>query len=119
MMNAFKPCCLTGRCFMKGPYQRLKWDLRRLWECPVCKRQDRTAGTVTFRHCPCQMQKLDGQPVVMKLVEDEPPHFRPLVPHHHAPLAANASDPALVSDIDDQQSSEQPSSSTGQPEQRT
>jgi hypothetical protein len=55
---------------MKGPYERLKYDLRRLWECPVCKRRERTAGTVTFRHCACQIQKLDGKPVVMTLVAD-------------------------------------------------
>jgi hypothetical protein len=55
---------------MKGPYERLKFDFRRLWECPVCKRRERTDGSVTFRHCPCQMQKLDGKPVVMSLVAD-------------------------------------------------
>jgi len=55
---------------MRGPYERLKYDLRRVWECPVCKRRERTAGSVTFRHCLCQMQQLEGQPVVMKLVED-------------------------------------------------
>src|SRR2546423_38957 len=55
---------------MKGPHERLKYDLRRVWECPVCKRRERTAGTVTYRHCQCRMKQLDGQPVVMKLVED-------------------------------------------------
>ena len=55
---------------MKGPYERLKYDLRRVWECPVCKRRERTAGTVTYRHCQCRMKQVDGQPVVMKLVED-------------------------------------------------
>jgi hypothetical protein len=55
---------------MKGPYERLKYDLRRVWECPACQRRERTAGTVTFRHCGCRMKQVDGQPVVMKLVED-------------------------------------------------
>jgi hypothetical protein len=55
---------------MRGPHERLKYDLRRVWECPVCKRRERTAGTVTFRHCNCRMKQVDGQPVVMKLVED-------------------------------------------------
>ena len=91
---------------MKGPYQRLKWDLRRLWECPVCKRRERTAGTVTFRHCPCQMQKLDGKPVVMKLVEDEPPHLRPLVPPHACPVAANVAELPLAGDSDQGTSAE-------------
>jgi hypothetical protein len=55
---------------MKGPYERLKYDLRRLWECPSCKRRERVSATVTFRHCLCQMKQLDGQPVVMKLIAD-------------------------------------------------
>jgi len=55
---------------MKGPYERLKYDLRRVWECPACKRRERTAPTITFRHCGCQMKQTDGQAVVMKLVVD-------------------------------------------------
>ena len=27
---------------MRGPYERLKYDLRRLWECPVCKHTNTT-----------------------------------------------------------------------------
>jgi hypothetical protein len=64
---------------MKGPQERLKYDLRRLWECPVCKRRERTAGTVTFRHCACQIQKLDGKPVVMKLVADGVQRLVPMI----------------------------------------
>lgn len=86
---------------MKGPFQRLKWDLRRGWECPVCQRRERTPGTATFRHCLCQMQKLDGKPIVMKLVEDEPPHLRPLLPTHRCPVAANASDASLLGPAED------------------
>jgi len=55
---------------MKGPHERLKYDLRRLWECPLCKHRERTPGSVTFRHCLCQMKQADGRPVVMKLLED-------------------------------------------------
>ena len=55
---------------MKGPSERVKYDLRRLWECPMCKRRERTSFTVTFRHCQCQMKQLDGKPVVMKLMAD-------------------------------------------------
>src|SRR6266404_1670407 len=46
---------------MKGPYERLKYDLRRVWECPACNRRERTVGGVTFRHCPCRMKQVDGQ----------------------------------------------------------
>ncbi len=55
---------------MKGPSERVKYDLRRLWECPVCKRRERTSFTVTFRHCGCQMKQLEGKPAVMKLLAD-------------------------------------------------
>jgi hypothetical protein len=85
-------------CNMKGPYQRLKFDLRRLWECPVCRRRERTAGTVTFRHCLCQIQQLDGKPVVMKLVADGVQRLvPPVVIEHEALVVADAS-PAAFSE---------------------
>jgi hypothetical protein len=64
---------------MKGPYERLKYDLRRLWECPVCKRRERTGGTITFRFCPCEAKKEGGQPVVMHLIADGPQRLVPPV----------------------------------------
>ncbi|MEX2026905.1 MAG: hypothetical protein WEH44_06380 [Pirellulaceae bacterium] len=54
---------------MKGPYERLKYDLRRLWECPQCQRRERTDGSVTFFLCACQT-KSGGQPIPMKLLEE-------------------------------------------------
>jgi hypothetical protein len=77
---------------MRGPFERLKYDLRRLWECPVCKRRDRTTGTVTFRHCSCQMNKADGKFIVMKLVEDSVQRLTPVVRIKHEPLVATAVD---------------------------
>jgi hypothetical protein len=71
---------------MKGPYERLKYDLRRLWECPVCHKRERTPGTVTSRFCQCQMKQVDGQPVVMKLIEDGPQRVAPPVVIVHEPL---------------------------------
>jgi hypothetical protein len=69
---------------MKGPYERLKYDLRRVWQCPLCRRRERTSGAVTFRFCQCQMKHPDGKPVLMKLVADgvrrvgpPPSHLRP------------------------------------------
>src|SRR5262245_53007497 len=73
---------------MKGPYQRVKFDLRRLWECPVCKRRDRTAGSVTFRHCQCQMNRIDGKPVVMKLIEDGAQRLTPPIVIEHQQMPA-------------------------------
>lgn len=55
---------------MRGPYERLKYDFRRGWECPVCKRKEKTDFTVTFRHCLCGAKQEGGKPVVMTLVED-------------------------------------------------
>jgi hypothetical protein len=75
---------------MKGPFERLKYDLRRLWECPVCKHRERTSGSVTFRHCGCQLKQLDGQPVVMKLVEDGVHRVGPPIVIEHEPLAPPA-----------------------------
>jgi len=85
-------CCLSFRTpqsefrTMRGPYERLKYDLRRVWECPACKRRERTAGTVTFRHCNCRMKQVDGQPVVMKLVEDGVQRVTPPISIRHEPL---------------------------------
>ncbi len=64
---------------MKGPYERLKYDLRRLWECPVCKRRERTPGTVTFRHCACETKVEGGQPVVMLLIGDGAQRLVPVI----------------------------------------
>ncbi len=54
---------------MKGPYERLKYDLRRLWDCPKCHRRERTDGSVTYLFCSCEA-KNGGQPIVMTLVEE-------------------------------------------------
>jgi hypothetical protein len=66
---------------MKGPYERLKYDFRRVWECPVCKRREKTDGGVTFRLCPCATRGEGArgekaEPVPMKMIEDGPrPRF--------------------------------------------
>ena len=55
---------------MKGPFERLKYDLRRVWECPECHHKERWDGTVTTVVCRCQASKEMLDQVVMKLVED-------------------------------------------------
>ncbi len=52
---------------MKGPFERLKYDLRRVWECPLCHHRDRTDGRVTTRFCICSGE---SQFTPMKLIED-------------------------------------------------
>ena len=57
---------------MKGPYERLKYDLRRVWECPVCHHRERSGGDVTSLICGCQENEPPAQRQPMKLVEDGP-----------------------------------------------
>jgi hypothetical protein len=103
---------------MKGPYERLKYDLRRLWECPVCKRRERTPGTVTFRHCACGTKSEGGQPVVMLLIGDGAQRLVPVIaaargqcreedaaapalePASEVPLQAADGDSPTVSDVE-------------------
>ncbi len=82
---------------MKGPYQRLKYDLRRLWECPACNRRERTPGSITFRHCSCRLKQLDGKFVVMTLVADG---VQRLVPAIAAPQQPHAPAPQELSGED-------------------
>jgi hypothetical protein len=56
---------------MKGPYERLKYDLRRLFECPRCRRRLRLPGQFTSQTCTCTDDQ--GRPLFMKLIEDGPP----------------------------------------------
>jgi hypothetical protein len=63
---------------MKGPYERLKYDLRRLWECPQCKRRERTDGGATFRFCQCTAKEGE-RPTVMRLVADGPQRLVPVI----------------------------------------
>jgi hypothetical protein len=56
---------------MKGPFERLKYDLRRIWECPACGARQRTDGSETTRFCQCG--KPNTNPLVsMKLISDGP-----------------------------------------------
>ena len=57
---------------MKGPYERRKYDLDRIWECPSCQHRQRSAGTVTSRLCECQAAKPSQEQQVMRLVFDGP-----------------------------------------------
>lgn len=54
---------------MKGPFQRLRYDLRRVWECPRCHHKVITLGSVTAQLCECQQNETSGE-VSMHLIED-------------------------------------------------
>ena len=60
---------------MKGPFQRLRYDLRRVWECPRCRHKANTLGTVTAQLCDCQ-QNESTRMVSMHLIEDGPRRIR-------------------------------------------
>lgn len=55
---------------MKGPYERLKYELQRVWECPLCKHRERTDGTTTYVFCHCQADPPSGTQTIMKLLKD-------------------------------------------------
>ena len=55
---------------MKGPYERLKYALQRVWECPICNHRERTDGSVTLQFCRCQSELPLTQHACMRLVKD-------------------------------------------------
>ncbi len=61
---------------MKGPRGRWRYDVRRLWECPVCHRREHTSGKVVNLACDCLAKQDPPQWTWMRLVEDEPKRLR-------------------------------------------
>ncbi len=55
---------------MKGPVERHKYDLRRVWECSQCHHRMRTSGAVTHVTCTCQEKLPFTEQRCMTLVED-------------------------------------------------
>ena len=55
---------------MKGPSGRAKFDVRRVWECPVCLRREKTAGQIVSRICTCQTSN-GARPRWMRLIEEK------------------------------------------------
>ena len=82
---------------MKGPFERLKYDLRRLWECPKCKRRERSEGTVTTRFCTCPGKGVpDGQRIAMKLLEEAGHRAVPEIVYRPANDSLPCAPPAVV-----------------------
>lgn len=63
---------------MRGPFERLKYDLRRVWECPQCGQKQRTDGSVTTMFCRCGKPNTNPA-VAMKLIGDGPRRLVPRV----------------------------------------
>jgi hypothetical protein len=78
---------------MKGPGGRLRFDIRRLWECPVCRRRELTPGDVVTRLCTCSAKSDPPSQNWMKLIEQKP--ARPEPPSPVAPIE-NAAEVAEV-----------------------
>lgn len=85
---------------MKGPHERVKYDFRRLWECPVCRHRERGAGEIPYRVCSCQEAVLLVKQLPMRLIEEGGRRVIPEYPHPAAgqreAAAAIAEDPTTV-----------------------
>jgi hypothetical protein len=57
---------------MKGPSGRLKYTAYRVWECPVCRRRERTGGEVVYLLCTCLTASHPGRRTWMRLLEEKP-----------------------------------------------
>jgi len=55
---------------LKGPYGRLKIDVRRVWECPLCHRREWTGGEVVTLRCDCRAKNDPPAWAWMALIEE-------------------------------------------------
>jgi hypothetical protein len=65
---------------IKGPRGRHGFDVRRVWECPVCHRRGWTGGEVVARQCDCRASENPPQKTWMRLVEEKPIQKPPAQP---------------------------------------
>jgi hypothetical protein len=56
---------------MKGPSGRGKFDVRRRWECPNCKRRAYTSGQVVNLACDCGDRLIPERTIWMCLLEEK------------------------------------------------
>jgi hypothetical protein len=88
---------------MKGPFERLKYELRRIWECPKCHRRIKSPGSQTAMFCRCS----EGDPAIpMALVGDGARRIVPPVVLIHEPIVlgsgvVTALPPASIPDVAD------------------
>jgi hypothetical protein len=54
---------------MKGPGHRSRYDVRRTWECPTCRRQVRTHGSIVHLLCRCGEKETPPRQIWMHLME--------------------------------------------------
>src|ERR1700682_5569682 len=56
---------------MKGPRSRHKFNVLRIWECPLCQKRAFEPARVAHRACSCQGK---DRPTWMRLIELPPPY---------------------------------------------
>ncbi len=54
---------------MKGPSHSRQIDVRRIWECPVCQKRIKTAGSVVNLRCEACARNKTGDTAWMRLIE--------------------------------------------------
>jgi hypothetical protein len=58
---------------MKGPGHGNQYDVRRVWECPVCQKRVKTGGQVVSLRCEACARNKTGDTACMKLLESRRP----------------------------------------------
>jgi tRNA(Ile2) C34 agmatinyltransferase TiaS len=79
---------------MKGPSHGRQIDVRRIWECPVCQKRIKTAGSVVNLRCEACARNKTGDTAWMRLIEPAR-RFRkpvPAEPVHEEPQDTKASE---------------------------
>ena len=59
---------------MKGPRSRHRFNVKRIWECPACKKRAFEPPQVTARTCDCQGK---DRPTWMCLIDPTRPRVEP------------------------------------------
>jgi hypothetical protein len=54
---------------MKGPGHGSQYDVRRVWECPVCQKRVKTSGSVVNLRCEACARNKTGDTAWMRLLE--------------------------------------------------
>jgi len=55
---------------VRGPYERLKYDFRRLWECPECGHRSYTSGDLATETCDCGRKESPPRTIFMRLAAE-------------------------------------------------
>lgn len=105
---------------MKGPHERVKYDLRRVWECPKCRHRERTSGLETACRCDCLTESRQKGGTFMQLVEDGIRRVHPaLKPVTHPVASSSLSDSHSTAPVTTATNRIEPPSQPGPPSGET